>query len=206
METEFSDQQRFRKAGHQEILGETIAKFELFRAGWNPYNRFLDEEKVDLVVRRRTKGAIEYADIQVKQLRLYSVSEKYARETFDVTSWGFFRRDAMKDAHEHLVIAIVLVHREAERGATITDFQGDIFYLTAKRFGKLLGSSPGNEKEAKLYFARLKRDPSRWFCCTQWNKVHAETMLSSAVEVTDARQDVSVVSGAALRHETSFKP
>jgi hypothetical protein len=39
------------KAGHQEILGETIAKFEFFESGWNPDSRFLDVDKVDLILR-----------------------------------------------------------------------------------------------------------------------------------------------------------
>jgi hypothetical protein len=42
-----------QKAGHQEILGETLAKFEFFENGWHPYSRFLDVDKVDLILRRR---------------------------------------------------------------------------------------------------------------------------------------------------------
>lgn len=41
-----------RRAGHYEILGETVAKFELFQKGWNPSSRFLDVDKVDLILRR----------------------------------------------------------------------------------------------------------------------------------------------------------
>jgi hypothetical protein len=43
-----------RKAGHYEVLGETYAKFEFFQKGWNPYSRFLDVDKVDLILRRTT--------------------------------------------------------------------------------------------------------------------------------------------------------
>ena len=45
------------RAGHYEILGETYAKFEFFEKGWNPYSRFLDVDKVDLILRRRIEGA-----------------------------------------------------------------------------------------------------------------------------------------------------
>jgi hypothetical protein len=45
-----------RRAGHQEILGETLAKFEFFQHGWHPYSRFLDVDKIDLILRRR-RGA-----------------------------------------------------------------------------------------------------------------------------------------------------
>ncbi len=40
-----------QQAGHYEILGETYAKFEFFENGWNPYTRFLDVDKVDLILR-----------------------------------------------------------------------------------------------------------------------------------------------------------
>ncbi len=45
------------KAGHYEIQGETIAKFEFFDNGYNPYSRYLDIDKVDLILRKsKTKG------------------------------------------------------------------------------------------------------------------------------------------------------
>jgi hypothetical protein len=47
-----------QKAGHQEILGETLAKFEFFQNGWHPYSRFLDIDKVDLILRRRLADKI----------------------------------------------------------------------------------------------------------------------------------------------------
>ena len=42
------------KAGHYEIQGETIAKFEFFENGYNPYSRYLDVDKVDIVLRKKT--------------------------------------------------------------------------------------------------------------------------------------------------------
>ena len=60
-----SDKTRKQKAGHQEVHGETIAKFELFEHGFNPYTRYLDVEKVDLIVRRREGRQIRYVEIQV---------------------------------------------------------------------------------------------------------------------------------------------
>lgn len=55
-----------RKAGHYEILGETYAKFEFFENGWNPYSRFLDVDKVDLILRRRDTDQPIYREVQVK--------------------------------------------------------------------------------------------------------------------------------------------
>ena len=55
-----------QKAGHYEIYGETLAKFEFFEAGWNPYERYLDVDQVDLILRRRKGDRIIYREIQVK--------------------------------------------------------------------------------------------------------------------------------------------
>lgn len=54
------------KAGHYEIQGETIAKFELFEQKWNPYSRYLDVDKIDLILRKRLKNKTVYREIQVK--------------------------------------------------------------------------------------------------------------------------------------------
>ena len=82
-----------RKAGHYEILGETYAKFEFFQKGWNPYSRFLDVDKVDLILRRTKGGSPVYREVQVKFGKLYRVGAAWERRLFDVTSWRFFRND-----------------------------------------------------------------------------------------------------------------
>ncbi len=79
------------KAGHYEILGETYAKFEFFEKGWNPYSRFLDVDKVDLILRRKDSGRRIYREVQVKFGKLYEVKAAWERELFDVTSWRFFK-------------------------------------------------------------------------------------------------------------------
>src|SRR5690348_16348861 len=83
-------------AGHQEVQGETIAKFELFDAGWNPYSRYLDSEQVDLILRRRTAAGIQYREIQVKYGRLYPRTSN--RSVFDVNSW---RKMDLKEFRNH---------------------------------------------------------------------------------------------------------
>ena len=59
------------KPGHYEIHGETIAKFELFDAGFNPYSRYLDIDKIDLIVRFIDNNNVQYREIQVKYGRTY---------------------------------------------------------------------------------------------------------------------------------------
>jgi len=85
-----------RGAGHYEILGETYAKFEFFENGWNPYTRFLDVDKVDLILRRRHQNRPFYREVQVKYGKLYPVGSNWERALFDYTSWRFFRRTSSR--------------------------------------------------------------------------------------------------------------
>lgn len=55
-----------RKAGHYEIPGETYAKFEFFEREWNPYSRFLDVDKIDLILRKVISQRRVYREAQVK--------------------------------------------------------------------------------------------------------------------------------------------
>jgi hypothetical protein len=75
METRKRDD--LHKAGHYEIQGETIAKFEFFDNGFNPYSRYLDVDKVDLILRQRVGSSISYVEVQVKYGRLYDCTPKW---------------------------------------------------------------------------------------------------------------------------------
>lgn len=184
------------KAGHQEILGETIAKFELFRNGWNPYSRFLDAERIDLVARKNTGKEILYADVQVKKITLFRVGEKWASQLFDVVAWRLFKGTEFDDCNPNLVVALVLI--QGENGESITDYQGDIFLFTAARFSELLKQAVPS-KGVKMLLARSVSDPSRWFWCKAWNsKMGLDP--ASVIEVSDARQAFHVLDGVALRH------
>jgi hypothetical protein len=84
------ESERRRKAGHPEVFGETIAKFEFFQHGWNPYSRFLDVDKVDLILRRTVHGLPEYREVQVKSGKLYKELAGWQRPLFDMTTWTKF--------------------------------------------------------------------------------------------------------------------
>src|SRR5262245_54072774 len=94
-------EQKF-KAGHYEILGETLAQFEFFEAGWNPYQRYLDVDKVDFILRRRLDDRVVYKEVQVKYGKLYDCGQKWEKPLFDVTSWRFFRHDELKSHAKRL--------------------------------------------------------------------------------------------------------
>jgi len=141
---------RKQKAGHQEILGETLAKFEFFQHGWHPYTRFLDVDKVDLVLRRRCGHFVEYRDIQVKFGKLYNIEmAKWEKSLFATTSWRFF---TIKELHElenrnELYLAYVLSKDDR--------YQGDIFIFPVQKFVAAVKQSvKSGDDRYKLYISR----------------------------------------------------
>ncbi|MBI4394756.1 MAG: hypothetical protein HY583_01020 [Candidatus Omnitrophica bacterium] len=148
------------RAGHAEIQGETIAKFELFEQGFNPYSRYLDVDKVDLILRKREGTKIYYREVQVKFGRLYRVGYKWEQELFDVTSWKFFKPDDFKDAGLNLFVAYVL-------SLPVPDlYKGDIFIFPAREFHNLINrsvhvnSKKGPQRE--VLFSRSLHD-GKWY-------------------------------------------
>lgn len=186
------------KAGHQEILGETIAKFELFRNGWNPYSRFLDHERIDLVARKNTGTAILYVDIQVKKVTLFKVGETWAKDLIDVVAWRFMKPNAFDDCNPNLAVALVLVHGENQDA--ITDYDGDLFIFRVDEFADLLKQAVPSKDQVKIYLGRSVSEPSRWFWCRSWKK--GMTLSEEhAIEVSRYRQGFEALHDIAFRHE-----
>lgn len=150
---------RKARAGHQEIQGETIAKFELFDAGWNPYSRYLDEDKVDFILRRRKDANIIYREVQVKFGRLYQCTLKWELPLFDVTSWRFFKEDDFALADDRLFICYVL----AEPGE---GYRGDLFIFPVQIFRDLIRRSIRTETKRgvqyRMYISRSV-DDGKWY-------------------------------------------
>jgi hypothetical protein len=150
------DAQTKSRAGHYEILGETYAKFEFFENGWNPYSRFLDVDKVDLILRRRgTHGPI-YREVQVKYGKLHKCKTKWTASLFEVTSWRFFRETEFNSllSHPDFFIAYVL--------AEDIGYQGDIFIFPVCDFVRLLQAAIKSGDKRKVYISRLKDDRHKW--------------------------------------------
>ncbi|MDE1987775.1 MAG: hypothetical protein KGJ28_14655, partial [Alphaproteobacteria bacterium] len=97
---ELSTAEMRRRAGHQEVLGETLAKFEFFQHGWHPYSRFLDVDKIDLILRRRKGDVVDYREVQVKFGKLYDCVQKWERPLFSVSSWRFFTEENLASLTE----------------------------------------------------------------------------------------------------------
>lgn len=145
-----------RKAGHYEILGETYAKFEFFENGWNPYSRFLDVDKVDLILRRRDTDLPIYREVQVKYGKLYKVGPQWEQQLFDFTSWRFFRDGEFDDylKHPNFFIAYVL--------AADIGYRGDIFIFPIRDFVALLQAAIPSKDKRKVYISRLKNNTDKW--------------------------------------------
>jgi hypothetical protein len=146
-----------RKAGHYEVVGETLAKYEFYEVGWNPYQRFLDIDKTDFILRRRNNNKIEYREIQVKYGKLYDCGTKREQTLFDITSWRFFAADAFESHldRKDFFIAYVLAHD--------TGYEGDIFIFSAKEFHGLIASAIPSGSRMKMYLSRDKSNPEKWY-------------------------------------------
>jgi hypothetical protein len=149
-----------RKAGHQEVLGETIAKFEFFQQGWNPYSRFLDVDKVDLILRRTVCGAPQYREVQVKFGKLYRPDldegtwTKRHKELFDRGSWRFFGDGEFADASSRLYVAYVMSDDD--------EYRGDFFIFPARDFAAVIGAAYLKGSKREVCISRCRDETARW--------------------------------------------
>jgi hypothetical protein len=150
------------RAGHYEVLGETYAKFEFFEKGWNPYSRFLDVDKVDLILRRRTAtGQRIYREVQVKFGKLYPVGPAWEREHFDFTSWRFFKEDefaAQVDQKDFFIAYVLSRDPTPDKPA----YQGDIFIFPVRDFDRIIRCGIPSKGQRKVYLSRLKGEGEQW--------------------------------------------
>ena|SRR5579885_338774 len=147
-----------RKAGHQEILGETLAKFEFFQHGWHPYSRFLDVDKVDLILRRRRLEQVTYREVQVKFGKLFDCTRPWEYPLFSHTSWRFFTEKDLNNLSERkgLFLAYVLSPDDG--------FKGDMFIFPIKDFAEIVRASNklGNGKY-RVCISRTVGTNTRWY-------------------------------------------
>lgn len=154
----YSTAEMKRKAGHQEILGETLAKFEFFQHGWHPYTRFLDVDKIDLILRRRRDDQVEYREVQVKFGKLYVCKARWELPLFSVTSWRFFTETNLTGLTDRrgLYFAYVLAPDDG--------FKGDMFIFPMKRFADLVRQSDRlNDGSYRVYLSRSLEEQPRWY-------------------------------------------
>jgi len=151
-----SKEQRL-KAGHYEILGETYAKFEFFENGWNPYSRFLDVDKVDLILRKSIDGKICYREVQVKYGKLYSCTRKWEKPLFDYTSWCRMKKDEFdrQISNRDFYICFVFAFDEG--------YKGDILIMPARDMANLLRRTTDGQDKINVRFSHSRTDNSKWY-------------------------------------------
>ena len=145
------------RAGHREILGETYAKIEFFEEGWNPYTRFLDVDKVDMILRRRHQNRPIYREVQVKYGKLFLLNPGQEGGLFDCSSWRFFRENEFEAYLDRLDFYIVLVL------AAETGYDGDIFIFPVRDFLRLVRLAIPSGDKRKVYLSRSRHDQSKWY-------------------------------------------
>lgn len=174
-------------AGHAEIHGETIAKFEFFEQGFNPYSRYLDVDKVDLILRKKDGKKPVYHEVQVKYGRLHECKPgPWQSKLFDVTSWRFFNPAEFKNCPDTLFAAYVLVPPGGY-------YRGDIFVFPVRKFEKLIESAIRcNSKKGPrmtVCFSRSIQDKDQWYlrCLSKFDKIGDE----STIDVSPFRRNFS---------------
>lgn len=180
-----------RKAGHYEILGETYAKFEFFEQGWNPYSRFLDVDKVDLVLRRVGRGRPLYREMQVKYGKLFNTDSGWESRLFDLSSWRFFKEDefASSLSNDNLYVAYVL--------AAAVGYRGDIFIFPVRVFADLIKCGVATGGKRKVYLSRVRGDDQRWVL-RRTHRSFPAVSDDTCVDVSRFRRNFSVLAPSAV--------
>jgi hypothetical protein len=170
----FTEKEKRQKAGHWETLGETLAKFEFFQNKWHPYSRFLDVDKVDLVLRRRRGNVVEYRDVQVKYGKLYEHMATWEHKLFHTTSWRFFNVKELEELENRKDLYLAYVLSKDNR------YEGDIFIFPITEFVTAVKHSvKSGEDRYKVYIMKGNSGQNDWYVRRQGRKF--ETIDESTV-------------------------
>lgn len=149
-----------QRSGHLEIIGETAAKLLLFQQGWNPYSRFLDQDKVDLILRRSRDNQPEYREIQVKYRRLYTPTKpsRWDAKLFSAVAWYTANIDEFAGHRSSLFVMFIFGYQNRQ-------IEKDVLIFPSHDFHKIIQQSPkhkkGSDKRA-LFISKSKAD-GRWY-------------------------------------------
>jgi len=168
-----------KRAGHQEIHGENIAQFEFSQAGWNPFKHYVDVDKVDLLLRRRTPpNPPEYREVQVKWCRSWKITG-WRGKFFTHVSWRNFTTEDFADYRPELFIAFVTPNAEQI-------YTGDIFIFRSRDFHELILRCPAFKLGTNRKFFELgQHHDGRWFLLLKRNaSKHLDA--DTGVEITSA--------------------
>ena len=148
------------RSGHLEIIGETAAKLLLFQKGWNPYSRFLDVDKVDLILRRNRNNITEYREIQVKYRKLFKPEKpsRWDAKLFSATAW--YTADVNEFASHREGFFVMFIFGYPDR-----EIEKDVLIFPSRVLHEIIQRSPLHKKQGDqrvLYISKSCTD-SRWY-------------------------------------------
>jgi hypothetical protein len=169
------------RSGHLEIIGETAAKLLLFQQGWNPYSRFLDVDKVDLILRRNRNNAPEYREIQVKYRRVWEGSEQgpWASKFFSATAWYSAKMNEFASHRPGFFVMFVV-------GYPNRRIETDVLIFPSRALHEIIQRAPLHKKGEDtrvLYISKSLAD-SRWYVRLTRNKI-AQIDATTCDDVTN---------------------
>ena len=175
------------RPGTTRFLAKPTPSSNFFQHGWNPYSRFLDVDKVDLVLRRAKNGIPVYREIQVKFGKLYRVTNSWEQALFDVTSWRFFREDEFDRTGQLLFVAYVMSEDD--------EYRGDFFIFPVRDFSSIIRSAPVAGGKRRVYISRSVDDPKRWMLRRQ--RRFSQSCDESCLDVSKYRRNFDVLESGA---------
>lgn len=182
-----------KRVGHQEIHGENIAQFEFSQAGWNPFKHYVDEDQVDLVLRRRCPpNPPEYREVQVKWRRAWKISDWRIR-FFTHIAWKDFGTEDFADHRPELFVAFVIPNAEQI-------YTGDIFIFRSSDLHQLILRCPVFKKESdRKYFELAHHHDGRWFLLRTRRRFE-QLNDDTALEVTAAHRRFGLLAEDLVTH------
>jgi hypothetical protein len=180
-----------RRAGHYEVLGETYAKFEFFEQGWNPYSRFLDVDKIDLILRKVVSRRKVYREVQVKYGKLFQQNRGWESRQFDLSSWRFFKEDEFAPYinDESFFVAYVL--------AADIGYRGDIFIFPVRDFVDLIRCGVASGGKRKVYLSHVRGEDQRWVL-RRTHRAFPAVNEDTCLDVSKYRRNFSVLEPSAV--------
>ena len=147
-----------QKPGHLEVIGETAAKLLLFQKGWNPYSRFLDVDKVDLILRRSQKNKTEYREIQIKYRRLFENNrDRWDGRLFSATAWYNADKDEFKAHRPGFFILFVFGYPDRR-------LEKDVLIFPSKEFHEIIQKSPPiKEGDKRVVYISKAKNNHGWY-------------------------------------------
>jgi hypothetical protein len=178
-----------QRSGHLEIIGETAAKLLLFQQGWNPYSRFLNVDKVDLILRRNRTNIPEYREIQVKYRRLFvgTQSSQWHTKFFSATAW--YAADLNEFASHRPGFFVMFIFGYPDR-----QIEKDVLIFPSRDLHEIIQRCPLQKKDSNtrgLYISRSCSD-SRWYVRLTRRKF-TQIDATTGVDVTKYRNNFAVL-------------